>query len=314
MKSQIVEFLICPRCLPAETGLALEAHENAGIEVVSGNLRCPQCRTDYPIAGGIAMLLPQPQNRARKQTTLQYEAPEVVSSYLWSHYADFLGDEEATGAYSEWAALFSSENGMALDAGCAVGRFTLELSRKCELAVGFDSSQRFITVARELLQERQLAFPLKQEGHLFEQRTIRLPAACDGSKIEFIMADAQAIPFRSHLFSRVASLNLVDKLPKPFHHLTQVNRTALKRGAQFLIADPFSWSAEWAQEEDWLGGTSYGRFAGKGRDNLQAILEGRTGELSPPWEVEKQGNVWWKIRNHRNHFELIRSCFIKASR
>jgi hypothetical protein len=47
---------------------------------------------------------------------------------------------------------------------------------------------------------------------------------------------------------------------------------------------------------------------------LQAILEGRTGEISPPWMVQKRGNVWWKIRNHRNHFELIRSCFLKVIR
>ena len=60
----------------------------------------------------------------------------MVSSYLWSHYADLLGDEEATGAYSEWAALLAPEGGMGLDAGCAVGRFTFELSRKCDLVVG----------------------------------------------------------------------------------------------------------------------------------------------------------------------------------
>ena len=313
MKSQIAELLICLRCLPTETGLSLNARERDGVEVVSGNLRCPRCRTDYPIAGGIAMLLPQPQDPVRN-TTMQYEAPEAVSSYLWSHYADLMGDEEATGAYLEWAALVSSENGMGLDAGCAVGRFTFELSRKCKFAVGFDYSRSFIAVARELLMERRLNFPLKQEGHLFEQCTIRLPAAWDSNRIEFIMADAQAIPFRSHLFSQVASLNLVDKLPKPFHHLTEMNRIALMRGAQFLIADPFSWSAAWAKEEDWLGGTRYGRFAGNGQDNLRAILEGRTGELSPPWTVTKHGSIWWKIRNHRNHFELIRSRFIQASR
>ena len=113
MKTQIAEFLICPRCLPVEFGLVLEAHESAGMEVLGGNLRCPQCRSNYPIAEGIAVLLPQPQNPPRK-TTMKYEAPEVVSSYLWSHYADLLGDEEATGAYSEWAELVSSGCGMGL--------------------------------------------------------------------------------------------------------------------------------------------------------------------------------------------------------
>ena len=313
MKSQIAEFLICPRCLPTETGLTLDAHESVGVEVVSGTLRCSQCRTDYSIAGGIAMLVPQPPNLA-PTTAIQYEAPEMVSSYLWSHYADLWGDEEATGAYSEWAALLTPEGGMGLDAGCAVGRFTFELSRKCDLVVGLDSSHPFIAAAREPLYKDRLEFSLKQEGHLFERCTIHLPGTWDAGKIEFIMADAQAIPFRSHLFSRAASLNLLDKLPKPFRHLTEMNRTTRKRDAQLLISDPFSWSAEWAKEEDWLGGISSGRFAGRGWDNLQDLLEGKIDDFSPSWTVEKQGSIWWKIRNHRNHFELIRSCFSKASR
>ena len=94
------------------------------------------------------------------------------------------------------------------------------------MLLALDYSRPFIAAARELLYERRLDFSLKQEGHLFEQCTIHLPGAWDVSRIEFIMADAQAIPFRSHLFSLVASLNLVDKLPKPLHHLTEMNRTA----------------------------------------------------------------------------------------
>lgn len=36
--------------------------------------------------------------------------------------------------------------------------------------------------------------------------------------------------------------------------------------------------------------------------------------LLPPWNVDQEGSVWWKIRNHRNHFELIHSEFIGATR
>ncbi|OVE75060.1 hypothetical protein BVX95_00370 [archaeon D22] len=81
--------------------------------------------------------------------------------------------------------------------------------------------------------------------------------------------------------------------------------------ARLLVSDPFSWSDEIAPENAWLGGTKTGPFAGRARDNLRNLLE--TG-FAPTWLVEEQGEVWWKIRNHANHFELIRSEYLLAIR
>jgi SAM-dependent methyltransferase len=313
MKSHIAGFLICPACLPKEMGLTLDVHESYGTEVVRGALKCSQCLSTYPIDAGIASLHPQ-QHTLTQETPSRYENPEVVSSYLWSHYADLCDDAEVTRAYAEWAEQIAIGSGLALDAGCAVGRFTFELSRKFDFALGIDSSPSFIAQARKLLCERHSDFSLKQEGHIWEDRTIRLPEIWDGSKVEFIVADAQALPFRSDFFSCVASLNLVDKLPRPLLHLQEMSRAAMRAGAQLLFSDPFSWSVDYAKEEDWLGGRDSGAYAGSGRDNVQAILEGQTSAISTPWTVQKRGDVWWKIRSHRRHFELIRSCFIKAAR
>jgi SAM-dependent methyltransferase len=313
MKNHVADYLICPDCLPEQRRLALDAHESHGTEVVTGVLRCLQCRADYPITGGIAILLPR-EHDLSQGTKSKYEEPEVVSSYLWSHYADLFSDEEAASPYSEWAAQLLSSEGFALDAGCAVGRFTFELSRKCDFAIGFDYSRSFVTQARKLLIDHRLDFDLKLEGHLSERRTIKLREAWDGSKIEFIVADAQALPFPDDSFSLVASLNLLDKLSKPLTHLKEMSRTANKAGAQILVSDPFSWSTEYTKEEDWLGGSDRGEYTGRGLDNVQTILEDRSGGLSSPWTVEQRGAVWWKIRNHDNHFELIQSRFIKAHR
>ena len=313
MNSRIMDCLICPGCLPEEMGLVLDADESRGDEIISGALRCPQCLTRYPIAEGIATIHPRRQDPA-PGTDPKYEAPEVVSSYLWSHYADLLDDAEATQAYLEWAEQMLPGPGFALDAGCAVGRFTFELSRKCDFAIGIDSSTSFLAQARKLLVEHRLDFDLKLEGRLFEKRTLNLPENWDMSKLEFIAADAQALPFRSNFFSCVASLNLVDKLPKPLVHLEELSRSARNTGAQLLFSDPFSWSEACAKAEDWLGGGDCGTSAGRGLDNVRTILAGRDGAISPPWTIAKQSDVWWKIRNHCNHFELIRSCFIKANR
>jgi SAM-dependent methyltransferase len=225
-----------------------------------------------------------------------------------------LEDREASTAYLEWANHIDSSSGLSLDAGCAVGRFTFEMAKKSELAVGIDSSHTFIRTARELMNHRRLQVSLVEEGELMGGGTIHLPETWSDSKVEFVVGDIQALPFRANLFASIASLNLVDKVPFPLLHLKEMNRVAKESGAQFLFSDPFSWSSDIARKEDWLGGMSRGRFSGRGIENIRSLLSGEKGELLPPWKIEDQGHIWWKIRNHLNHFELIRSCFIKATR
>jgi len=313
MKKNLVELLICPACLPEESGLIGNILEKDGEDIFTGSLRCPRCDALYPIEEGIAVLLPgSPLDH--HEPSSKYERPSVVSTYLWSHFGDILGDEDAGTAYREWAELLREGTGISLDAGCAVGRFTLELSRKSDFALGMDNSRSFVRAARELVRMGQLTVDLPQEGLIHERKKILLPDAYDPEKIEFLMGDAQRLPFRSRLFTFLASLNLVDKIPRPLAHLKEMNRVAGERGVQFLISDPFSWSLEVAREEDWLGGTRKGAFSGRGIDNILSLMSGKAEGLTPPWSIDRQGQIWWKIRNHQNHFELIRSRFIKASR
>ena len=312
MKSLLVDLLVCPTCLPLEKELVFHIEKRQGDDILSGFLKCNTCGGRYPIEEGIASLFPK--STGGKEEPSKYESPSVVSSYLWSHFSDLLEEEEASTAYRDWADLIGYQNGFSLDAGCAVGRFTFEMGMKSDLAVGVDNSHSFIQTARELMNNGQLKVTIKEEGRLTREKHIQLPEKWDTDKVEFIVGDAQVLPFRSRSFSSLASLNLVDKVPLPLVHLKEMNRIAQDSDAQFLFSDTFSWSSEVAREEDWLGGTHVGPFCGKGVGNVVSLLAGEKGELSPPWKIDKQGHVWWKIRTHRNHFELIRSCFIKASR
>ena len=313
MKSLILDLLICPACPPEENGLLLDVTEKEGEDILSGSLKCDKCGMVYLIRDGIASLLPRAESDNAGAAS-QYESPSFVSSYLWSHYADIFGDSDASRAYLEWSELLSPKPGFALDAGCAVGRFAFEMSRKSDLVVGIDNSRAFVQKARELMKGRQLSFPAPEEGALVENFVVELPEAWESDRVEFILGDVEALPFRSGIFSSLASLNLIDKVPMPLLHLREMNRVAKENGAHILISDPFSWSTDVAREEDWLGGTTKGAFSGNGIDNVRSLLTGDKGDLPLSWEVEDEGHVWWKIRNHRNHFELIRSCFIKAGR
>jgi SAM-dependent methyltransferase/uncharacterized protein YbaR (Trm112 family) len=329
MKRKTLEYLICPACLPEEKPISLRHRRNAGEEIIEGVLECDSCKKAYTINRGVARLTAgkdagyrvsgignqTPDTKgARPDSTSVYESPALLSAYLWSHYADLFEDPDATGAYSEWAAQISPAAGAALDAGCATGRFSFEMSHKCDFVIGVDLSESFISMARLILEERKLNFRIKEEGLIHSERTFVLPAHWDSRKVEFIVADINALPFRSGSFSCVVSLNLIDKIARPLGHVGEASRTARFAGAQLLISDPFSWSEQVCAPDRWLGGTPSGRFAGAGIDNIIRLLSEEEGLASPAWRIAGRGAVWWKIRNHRNHFELIRSLFVKAER
>ncbi len=312
MKKQLLDLIICPRCLPSEYPFVAEIDQEQGGDIETATLACPQCGARFPIVDGVAMLDPHASDSQRSAN--KYETDEVVSSYLWSHYGEFVPDEDASQAYGTWAGVMQRQTGIALDAGTAVGRFTFEMGTRCDFAIGFDTSQAFIRTARRLMRERSMVLSLKDEGLLRRDVTISLPADWRCDRVEFLVANALALPFRRKSISLFSSLNLVDKVPSPLLHLREMNRVTHDTGAQFVFSDPFSWSTEAAPPEEWLGGTSDGRFAGKGLKNVVALLADEGGELAPAWKVDEPGSVWWKIRTHSNHFELIRSCFVRACR
>ena len=313
MKKILLDVLICPSCLPEEISLKSTIREILGNDILEGSLNCPKCRRSYPVKQGVANLDPNGSEHGTSSEN-KYETAPVISSYLWSHYADILNDDNASDAYRRWADLIQPHDGLGIDAGAAVGRFTFEIGQKSDLAVGLDNSHLFIETARALMIHRKISVALKQEGHITTDVTVSLPPEWNTEKVEFIIADALALPFRRNTATSLASLNLVDKVPAPIQHLREVNRVTRDEGAQFLISDPFSWSEDVAPEQNWLGGQRQGPYTSRGQEHIMELLTGKNRLSDPPWVIETQGCLWWKIRTHANHYEHIRSCYIKAKR
>ncbi|SFM64787.1 class I SAM-dependent methyltransferase [Thermodesulforhabdus norvegica] len=316
MKEALLEYLVCPSCLPEEYELKAQDLVRERGEIERGSLICSRCGRNFRIEEGIAYLTPDPDWKPSPQN--KYETLHGLSSYLWSHYHDLMGEKPVinTGSlpYSAWADMVTEAGGMCLDIGCAVGRFALEVSRKCDFVVGIDLSVTFIKAARRLARDGRLRAKLVQEGNMVTEREIILPGEWSPERAEFIVADCLRLPFRSNMFRVVTSLNVIDKVPSPLAHMKELNRVAKLRDAECLVADPFSWSPDVAPPDEWLGGKSDGLFAGYGIDNVRKVLEGVHEVISPPWRVEHQSHQPWIIRNHRNHYEYIISYYVKARR
>lgn len=313
MKRMLIPLLICPACLPKEHVLDISSIKGQDDDIISADLSCRKCRKRFPIRDGIAMLTPEP-GAGTSGGQWKYEEHGTTDRYLWSHYADLLKAPDAGDAYAAWAALLAPASDLCYDAGCAVGRLTFEMSQRSSFAIGCDLSPAFIRTARRLAQERNISFSLPLEGNLRETFRFTLPDAWQSDKVEFIVADAQALPFAQGTFQQIASLNLVDRVRHPLAHLFDLSRVARSKDAFFLFSDPFSWSTANTPEELWLGGMPCGPNAGRGIDNVRALLEGKQRIIFPPWRISSQGNVNWRLRSHSNHFEMIRSEFLVAER
>jgi SAM-dependent methyltransferase len=314
MKQWVLNKLICPQCLPQQAALNLSIREEQAGDVIDGELDCPACGGRFPIQHGIAVVLPE-QTRDVLANQTGYNAPGMLSAYLWSHFGDLLDDPRATDAYRIWSTGFDRSDGDALDVGCAVGRLSFELAKTHRRVIGVDTSIAFIRKAREILSRRRLDFDLIVEGHLSEPRSCAFNADdYDFSRVEFIVADALALPFGHGDFATVAAINLLEKVPDPLKHLKEVNRVMGQHGSTFLFSDPFSWDEAVSPPDLWLSGNGNAQYSPRGIDTVRRLFSGEYGIFTPPLTITADGNVAWKIRKTENLWEHITSQYLLGTR
>lgn len=313
MKKWLQEILVCPECLPRQSPLTLEIREAQRDDVTEGRLNCPACGAAYDIRQGIAEILPRATKTALTNGS-GYNSKNMLSAYLWSHFGDLTKDPDATDAYQQWVSHIKPAQGLALDIGCAVGRVSFEMSTSHRKVVGIDTSRSFIENARDLLDSDKMGFDLIVEGRITERREFALDADWNNDRIEFIVADAMALPFQKQLFSTISSINVLEKVPDPLQHISEVNRVLMEKDAQFAFSDPFSWDEAVSPTELWIGGKTEGTYPGRGMNVMRRLFQGENGIINPSLEITESGTVSWKIRKTENLWEHIRSQFIVGVR
>jgi SAM-dependent methyltransferase/uncharacterized protein YbaR (Trm112 family) len=288
--------------VPVELGTVARAD---GDDVREGVLLCPErlCRREHPIVDGIPILVVDLVSWAEHQLDAVLRRDDLapftesllgdaagpgsrhdrersnLSGYGRGHWGDLdhadpLPPDQGFAALVRTALelLPAAPEGAWLDAGCSVGRATVELARRTEgPVVGADLSFAMLRVAERVRRDGRAVFGQRRVGIAYDPREIHV-ADVPGDKIGFWCCDAAALPFAAGTFAGALSLNVLDCVQSPLGHLLELGRV-LAPGAPALLTTPYDWSPAATPLAQWIGGHSQrGPAAGSSAEELRRIL------------------------------------------
>ncbi|MEZ5594306.1 MAG: hypothetical protein R3F53_27865 [Gammaproteobacteria bacterium] len=211
--------LICPHCR-ADQGLVLEqVFDTRGDFILEGLLRCPAatCQAQYPILDGIPIVLKDmsrwwrhssltgtPGNTAPLReyfAVLDTADParqdryRLLSTYMEAHYGTGQPAEpilpvlQAADYWEQLIPLCAAGQSYqyALDLGCSVGRYTFELARHSELAIGLDMKFDLLAAAARIQREQHVRYQRTLRGQTFTPVEFSYAAP---PNVFFLLADA----------------------------------------------------------------------------------------------------------------------------
>lgn len=236
-----------------------------------------------------------------------YDTDTALSEYLLFHYGGL--DEKRVPAFLTDALRFPvhcvtqclddvrlPRHAQALDLGCAVGRSSFELARRCARVVGIDYSAAFIRVANHLRDNGSFNFSYVDEGELTKVHTAFVPPAIDRKRVTFEQGDATQLRPDLGQFDVVLAANLIDRVNNPAQFLAQLP-AFIKTGGALVITSPYTWLANYTPRENWLGGFVRNGQAVHTFDTLKKILGAN-------FELTHRQDLPFVIREHGRKFQL----------
>ena len=243
-----------------------------------------------------------------------------LSAYVDGHYrdkdlqlGDDVGDAPVT-RFLDGARL--KADGPLLDVGCSVGRASFELGSTFpnELVLGVDLNFTMLRFARALKTQSRLSYPRKRVGVVYDEHQISFPAAQETANVDFWACDACALPFENNLFGQILSLNVLDCVPSPTMHLTEILRL-LSPGAQAHLATPFDWSAPVTPMNAWLGGHSqHNEWRGESSEILFETLKVLRDSEAHSLAIQDQRDIAWEVRIHERNTARYQSLLVKLQK
>lgn len=313
--------LSCPRCRQRGVAASLQPAQvlqASGGFVLEGFFGCSSCPAHYPIVAGVPIILREaaawwhdcrdplcqpacasPELRryfaGLTAASAEQQAQErLLGSYLDSHYGSTPAPPPLPDPAVYWERLAGlaadPAPGQALELGCATGRYTFELARLSELAIGIDLNFALVAAAARIQREQAISFPPRPDSPY--------PAP---QNVLFMVADALDPPFQAGAFSRIAALNLLDNVTQPLLLLQQLD-ALLAGGGHLILASPYAWRADICPPEQWLESAELDAAG-----TLRQLLTGRLlPELGLDYALAReQPAVPWVLRQHERAWQLF---------
>jgi len=179
----------------------------------------------------------------------------------------------------------------ALDVGCAVGRSSLELSKRAGEVIGVDFSASFIDAAEAMRRDGELPCRRFGEMHLPETLVVRRPEGVRPDRVSFETGDAMDLRSDLGSFDLVHAANLLCRLPEPRRFLERLP-DLVRPGGWLVLATPASWMETWTPRDRQPEGTTLD-FVGEAIGDFFILVS--VTELP------------FLIREHRRKFQLSTS-------
>ncbi|MFK5936970.1 MAG: 5-histidylcysteine sulfoxide synthase [Sulfurimonas sp.] len=196
-------------------------------------------------------------NKEDKKDVDIYESDELVAQYCEFQYGDtHFGVENFAISTARLASSFAVHKGKALDLGCATGRTTYELAREFDAVEGIDFSVRFVQVGSKLKDDGYVAFSVKEEGGISQNKKITLKELGYENlkeKVSFWQGDACNLKPNFTKYDLVMATNLIDRLYNPRLFLDTIDERLNAEGI-LVITSPYTWQESSTKKEFWLGG------------------------------------------------------------
>jgi SAM-dependent methyltransferase len=162
--------------------------------------------------------------------------------------------------------------------------------------IGVDLNMSMLRRAEQLRRTGRVEWPRRRVGLVFDRTSAELPEART-DKVAFVCADVGVLPFADESAAGALSLNVLDCVPTPITHLTELGRV-LAPGTSALLSTPYDWSASATSMEHWIGGHSQRTATGGASEpELRRILspDARAGVDTRLTIADERDPVDWRL-------------------
>jgi len=247
--------------------------------------------------------------RTTHNTVRKYNEDDVLSHWLYAHYAD--AEDPLIPADARQyprrlidklrahIAATGASTGRVLDIGCSVGGMTVELARDYNEVIGLDISAGAIKAGKAAL-AGGYSFGLRDEGRLVVPVVAAAPTDVDTTRISLKQADAMCLAPDLGNFDAIVISNLLDRLTTPQSLIGRLGgpRGIVRSGGLLITASPYSWQSEFTPEDIWLGGFQKDGVSVRSGDALKDML-------SPNFVLLEETDIPMALKMHSRQCEYL---------